>query len=164
MQIAAAETEHFETDASPSADQERIAPDAREFHDSETAGHTALGCLVAVAAHFGISTSCDKLALEYGLSEKEPVPAQIVSIAQKLGLRARAERLNFRAPHCPGPGLSGHRATRHDNSVVVAGMHQTPDGVRVPCSTRLPPRTAFFLLEAEAFSGAWTGGVRFHPA
>ncbi len=161
MQIAAAETEQLETETPPSADQERIAPDAPELHGSETAGHTALHCLVAVAAHFGISTSCDKLVLEYGLSEEEPVPAQIVSIAQKLGLRARAERLTFERLIALERAYPVIARLDNDNSVVLANVHQTADGVRVAVFDPLAAQNGVFLLEAERFQERWTGGVVF---
>ena len=126
--------------------------------DAEPAGHTALRCLVAVAAHFGISTSSDKLVLEHGLAAREPSPAQIVSIAQKLGLRARAERLPFERLVALDRAYPVIARLDNGNSVVVAAINQTPEGIRVAVFDPLASQSGVFLLESERFRGALDRG------
>ncbi len=163
MRIGAGETERPKVEVDPSAGEKRdglssLAPGAQ---DAEPAGHTSLRCLVAVTAHFGIPTSCDKLVLEHGLSGREPSPAQLVSIAQKLGLRARAERLAFERLVALDRAYPVIARLDNGNSVVVAAIHQTPEGIRVAVFDPLASQTGVFLLESERFVERWTGDVMF---
>jgi ATP-binding cassette subfamily B protein len=161
MLIAAAETECPETGAAPGIKQDGNSSHTSPLHDSEPMGHTALRCLVAVAAHFGLSTSCDKLVLEHGLAAQEPRPAQIVSIARKLGLRARAERLTFERLVAMDQAYPLIARLDNGNSVVVAGIHRTPEEVRLAIFDPLANQNGVFLLEAERFQQRWTGEVIF---
>ena len=129
--------------------------------ESDRGRHTALRCLVAVAAHFGISTSCDKLVLEHGLSDREPTPAQLVSIAQKLGLRARTERLPFERLVALDRAYPVIARLDNGNSVVVAGINQTPEGIRVAVFDPLASQTGVFPLESDRFLERWAGEVIF---
>jgi ATP-binding cassette subfamily B protein len=116
---------------------------------------------VAVAAHFGLSTSQDKLVLEHGLADHEPSLPQLVSIAQNLGLRARAERLRFERLVALDRAYPVIVRLDNGNSVVVAGIQQGADGMRVAIFDPLASQTGVFLLEAERFQERWTGEVIF---
>ena len=163
MRIGTDETERpaIEVEREGGEKRDRVSSQAPGIQDSEPAGYTALRCLVAVAAHFGISTSCDKLVLEHGLSDREPTPAQLVSIAQKLGLRARTERLPFERLVALDRAYPVIARLDNGNSVVVAGINQTPEGIRVAVFDPLASQTGVFPLESDRFLERWAGEVIF---
>ncbi|MBL8539857.1 MAG: peptidase domain-containing ABC transporter [Betaproteobacteria bacterium] len=163
MRIGAEETLEPEVEQDSDAGEKRAgeASSPQGLDDTEGGGHTALRCLVAVAAHFGIATSRDKLVLEHGLSAREPSCTQLVSVAQKLGMRARAEKLRFERLVALDRAYPVIARLDNGNSVVVAGIHQTADGARVAIFDPLAVQTGVFLLEAERFQERWTGEVVF---
>lgn len=151
MRISRVEVEAC-SDAPPTA--EALAPPdeaARPVH------RTALHCLVAVAAHFGIATSHDKLVLEHGLSSAEPSPAQLVSIARRLGLRARAQRLSFERLVALQRAFPVIVRLDNGNSVVVAAIDGSAGELRLAIFDPLAPDAGVFLLEADRFRARWSG-------
>lgn len=163
MRLVAGETERPDAEVipGPGARQEGDSSEPRGPEDAQAGAHTALRCLVAVAAHFGLSTSRDKLVLEHGLADQEPSLPQLVSIAQKLGLRARAERLRFERLVALDRAYPVIVRLDNGNSIVVAGIQQGADGMRVAIFDPLAAQTGVFLLEAERFQERWTGEVIF---
>ncbi|MFP5407526.1 MAG: ABC transporter transmembrane domain-containing protein, partial [Gammaproteobacteria bacterium] len=96
-----------------------------------------------------------------GLSAGEPSPAQLVSIARKLGLRARAGRLAFERLVALDRAYPVIVRLDNGNSVVVSGIQQAPEGVRVAIFDPLASHNGVFLLAADRFQERWTGEVVF---
>ncbi len=159
--MSAAESGLADLASTSDATLESNAAEAAQPHDAEPAGHTALHCLVAVAAHFGLSTSCDKLVLEHGLAAHDPDPRQLADLARKLGLRARTEHLAFERLLASGPACPLVARLDNGNSVVVAGIHDTPEGVRLSIYDPLAGRDSVFPLEPERLRERWAGDVVF---
>jgi ATP-binding cassette subfamily B protein len=163
MRIGAEEAKPLEPEerANSSGDERGSPVHAASIHGSDPGGHTALHCLVAVAAHFGISTSFDKLVIEHGLSGDELGSLQLVSIAQKLGLRARTERLAFERLVSLDRAFPVIARLDNGNSVVIASITPTPEGHRVAVFDPLAKQSGVFLLESDRFLERWTGELIF---
>ena len=148
-------------DPSPRDEPRTFADQPPGDDDSEKASQTALKCLVALASHLGITTSVDKLVLEYGLSGREVGPAQLVSLAQKLGLRARSEKLTLEQLATPDRAFPAIAPLDNGNSVVLAGVRETPEGLRVAVFDPLAGHAGLLFLEPEQFMERWTGEIVF---
>jgi ATP-binding cassette subfamily B protein len=123
---------------------------------------TALRCLVAVASHFGIPTSADKLALEHGLGADAVLTVpRLVALAERLGLRARAERLSIQRLVAAGGVFPAIARLDNGNSVVIAGIRSTPEGTFVPMFDPLADQDGTLLVESEQFAARWTGELVF---
>ena len=163
MRLVAEETirpEHEEI-LGPRDDKSRFADPSPAGDDSDQRSQTALKCLVAVASHLGIVTSVDKLVLEYGHSIQELDTRHLVNLAQKLGLRARRERLSLEqlvALDRVSPAIAH---LDNGNSVVLAGLRKTPEGVCVTVFDPLAGDGGLLVLEAEQFGKRWTGDLIF---
>jgi ATP-binding cassette subfamily B protein len=143
--------------ASTSADAAAGKPASNEHESSRT----ALSCFVAVASHFGVVTSAEKLALEHGQAQGELGFAQLVSLAQKLGLRARQERLTLArlsAAERPFPAIV---RLVNGNCVVVAGVREDAEGLRVAVLDPLATRAELLQISADQFRERWTGEAVF---
>ncbi len=129
--------------------------------DSDQTTETMLKCLAVVAAHFGILTSVDKLVLEYGQSNERLGFQHLINLAQKLGLRARPERLSL--DELLFLRLESPVIVRLDNGncVVFAGPRKTRDGDRVAIFDPLASDGGPLVLEAERFGERWTGEAIF---
>ena len=59
--------------------------------------HTAVQCLTAIAQHHGLQVNPERLVHDYALGAEEPAPALFLRMASDIGLKAKAERLDWNA-------------------------------------------------------------------
>src|SRR5262245_55921072 len=59
------------------------------------ASHTALQCFTAVARHYGVDLTVERLAHDHALEAAEPDTEKLLRIAQENGFRARREQLDW---------------------------------------------------------------------
>jgi subfamily B ATP-binding cassette protein HlyB/CyaB len=140
----------------PADDQSGFPHGAPGEDDAARDAQTGLKCLVALASHFGVVTSLEKLVLEYGLSGQEVGPRQLVNLAQKLGLRARSETLTLEQLASPDRAYPAIAPLDNGNCVVVAGVRETPEGRRVAVFDPLAGHAGLLLLDPNQFAERWT--------
>lgn len=163
MRLVAEETTRSEPQEGlgPGEDEGTFTDHAPASDDTAQRGQTALRCLVTVASHFGIVTSLDKLVLDYGLSGQEIGSQQLVNLAKKLGLRARPEQLSVERLASLERAFPAIARLDNGNSVVLVGMRETPEGLRVAVFDPLASHPGVLLLESERFVERWTGELTF---
>jgi len=163
MPLAAAKTTSPEAEhgAGPAEEEGTFSDHPSVGNDPDNGGQTGLKCLVAVASHLGVATSIDKLVLEHGLTSQELGSQQLVNLAQKLGLRARCERMTLERLGSIEQAFPAIARLDNGNTVVVAGVRETPEGVRVAVFDPLASHSALLDLESEQFVARWTGETIF---
>ncbi len=121
--------------------------------------HTVVQCLSAVAQHHGLQINPERLIHDYSLGEEEPGVALIERMATEIGLKAKAETMNWQGLVAQ-EGVFPLLALMSDGScVIVVGM-RAEDGLTK--AVLIDPAADMAMVtpvEQDAFASRWSGGV-----
>lgn len=122
--------------------------------------HTAVQCLTAIAQHHGLQINPERLIEDFALRAEEPGTAQIMRMANEIGLKAKRSSIGW-------DELLGQQGVYpliarldNGNSVIVVGS-KPEDGGRVALLDPLEERAGIMLLNREQFMSRWKGEVVF---
>ena len=122
--------------------------------------NTALACLAAVARHHGLQTSVEALRHQHPLGAGEPSTPQLLAVAQGVGFKARATRLDWAGLERLGNVFPVLARLSNGNTVVVAGLRRPPEALAVAVMDPLVGGNLLFVDPA-AFQQAWAGEIVF---
>ncbi|AXA93483.1 peptidase domain-containing ABC transporter [Massilia sp. YMA4] len=126
----------------------------------EKFSHTAVQCLTAIAQHHGLQINPERLVEDFALRAEEPGTAQILRMANEIGLKAKRATISWDA-------LLGQQGVYpligrldNGNSVIIVGA-KPDDGGKVAILDPLEERAGIMLLNREQFASRWKGEVIF---
>lgn len=126
----------------------------------EKFSHTAVQCLTAIAQHHGLQINPERLVEDFALRAEEPGTAQILRMANEIGLKAKRATIGWDA-------LLGQQGVYpligrldNGNSVIIVGA-KPDDGGKVAILDPLEERAGIMLLNREQFASRWKGEVIF---
>ena len=121
--------------------------------------HTIVQCLTAIAQHHGLRVDPDRLVHDFALKDEEPPSAMILRMAQEIGLKARADTLDWSQLQALSGVFPLLLVTREGKGLIVLGTRPAPDD-RVAV---LDPAAgaAVTLMERAALEALWAGLVLF---
>lgn len=126
--------------------------------------HSALRCLVKVAAHHGVTVSVQQLVHEHALPNAEPAMADVLRMARSLGLQAAAKRLSWNRLRGLGRVFPLLVRINTGNMAILVGLRPRDDGSGVDPVVVDPlcnhPDLHIPIPEAQ-FVAAWTGETIF---
>ena len=124
--------------------------------------HTAIQCLTAIAQHHGLQINPERLIDEYAMGAEEPTNGLLLNIAADIGLKAKADRLNWSRLMAQG-GVFPLMARLNDgNMVIVVGMRSDDSGAdQIAVLNPIADNAAITLESREAFCARWHGEVFF---
>jgi len=122
---------------------------------------TAIQCLAAVAQHYGITLSPEKLEHDYVFEQHEPTIEQFIRMAEENSLRARHESLEWNSLIALKGVFPFFAVLDNGNWIIVVGIRQNDRGLRIAILDPLEPRTDLLLLDSNQFCTRWKGDAVF---
>lgn len=120
---------------------------------------TALKSFVLVARKHGVDRSVERLAHDYALEEGEPDSSRLIRIAQDQGLKARAQRMQWRDLGRVGKAFPVLARLKNGNTVVLSGYRVRDEGDVVQVLDPLADRAELMDVDEARFTSAWSGEV-----
>jgi len=124
--------------------------------------HTAITCFVLTARRHGVHTTVERLVHDYALTE-EPSASRVVRIAQDLGLKGRARKIDWKGLQRVGKAFPILCPLKNGNWVILAAL----DGGKAdeePVALVLDPAAqgdGLVRVDRDMLEKAWTGEVVF---
>ncbi|USX26777.1 peptidase domain-containing ABC transporter [Oxalobacteraceae bacterium OTU3CINTB1] len=84
--------------------------------------HTAIQCLTAIAQHHGLQINPERLIDDYALRAEEPGDGALLRIASDIGLKAKADRLNWSRLMAQGGVFPLMARLVDGNMIIVVGV------------------------------------------
>ena len=125
---------------------------------ASTARHTIVQCLTAIAQHHGLRINPDRLVHDFALKDEEPGTATVLRMAQEIGLKARAETLDWTQLVAMTGVFPLLLLTRDGRGVIVLGTRPAPDD-RIAVLDPASGAANVALLDQEALAGIWGGAA-----
>jgi len=129
--------------------------------NAEAGGSSLLGSFVIAARQRGVHLSVAQIIRDHQLASSEITPAQLVRIAEGVGLRAKATRLRWANLVKMGTALPAIVLLRNGAAMVLTRIYVEKEG-RPPVAVLQDPNApqhAPLMLDEARFSAAWDGGV-----
>lgn len=126
------------------------------------AEHSAIQCLAAVAQHHGVQVLPERLIHDYALGAEEPKTSYLVKIAEGIGFKAQAKRLNWSALADLDAVFPLMARMTDGKTVIIAGLHRL-DGNQFQLAMLDPQGNTsqvVFVGETE-FCQNWSGEIIF---
>lgn len=127
----------------------------------DACAHTGLRCLVAVARLKGVSTSLEHLLHDTQLGNQEPSTAQLVAIAQSMGLRAKSSSLRWDDFFRLGDAFPVIVRLKNGNLMVAAGVTEHAGTKLLLVQDPLAEDADALILDEHRFCAAWDGTALF---
>ncbi|SEO60570.1 ATP-binding cassette, subfamily B [Duganella sp. CF517] len=129
--------------------------------------HTAIQCLTAIAQHHGLQINPERLIDEYALRAEEPGDGALLRIAADIGLKAKADKLNWSRLMAQGGVFPLMARLADGNMIIVVGV-KPADAVGHPGAEDqvavLNPtnaNAAVVMVARGEFEKRWAGEVLF---
>ena len=124
--------------------------------------HTAVQCLTAIAQHHGLQVNPERLVHDYALGAEEPAQALFLRMAADIGLKAKAERMDWDGLVALQGVFPLVARLSNGNSVIVIGARREPDGeARIAVLDPLADKAVPMVLTRDQFCGRWDGDLVF---
>src|SRR5215468_8959589 len=114
---------------------------------------TALQCFVAVARHYGIDLSADRIKHDYALKPDDDITRLLPKVARSSGMRSRKLQVGWKDLQRLGEAYPAIARLANGNRVVLLGFHEDKVGVLDPLADRL----AVLHLDQATFCKKWNG-------
>src|SRR6516165_9541467 len=114
---------------------------------------TALHCFVAVARHYGIDLSADRIKHDYALKPVDDITRLLPKIARSSGMRSRKLQVVWKDLQRLGEAYPAIARLANGNSVILLGFHEDKVSVLDPLADRL----AVLRLDQATFCKKWDG-------
>ncbi|MRR49453.1 MAG: peptidase domain-containing ABC transporter [Rhodocyclaceae bacterium] len=123
--------------------------------------HTAVQCLTAIAQHHGLQVNPDRLIHDYALGTAEPSPAMFLRMASDVGLKAKAERINWEALVALKGVFPLVAKLSNGNSVIVVGARpaEGEEESKVAVLDPLANQADVMVITRDQFCGRWDGEI-----
>ena len=125
--------------------------------------HTAIQCLTAIAQHHGLQINPERLIDDYALRAEEPGTGALLRIAADIGLKAKADKLNWSRLMAQG-GVFPLMARLVDGNMVIAvGVKPGENGAEDQVAVLNPAsaNAAVVMVGRADFEQRWHGDVLF---
>jgi ATP-binding cassette subfamily B protein len=125
--------------------------------------HTAIQCLTAIAQHHGLQINPERLIDDYALRAEEPGTGALLRIASDIGLKAKADKLNWSRLMAQG-GVFPLMARLNDGNMVIAvGVKPGENGAEDMVAVLNPANAnaAVAMVPRSEFERRWSGDVLF---
>lgn len=120
--------------------------------------HTAVNCLVAIARHWGLDTSVERLVHDHAVGKEEPDTLILLAMAQSLNLKARRLSLSWKKLTGMSDVFPLIVRLANGNSVIVAGARTGDDGtVEVGVVDPLADVPGIIFIGESRFCAVWKG-------
>jgi ATP-binding cassette, subfamily B, bacterial HlyB/CyaB len=123
--------------------------------------HTGIRCLAAVARLNGIATTREQLLHDHVLGNQEPAVPKLVSIAQSIGLRAKAKTLVWNDLFRLGDAFPIIIRLKNGNMMVAAGVTEKGGTRLLLLQDPLAEDADVLVLDEQRFTDAWDGTAIF---
>ncbi len=125
--------------------------------------HTAIQCLTAIAQHHGLQINPERLIDDYALRAEEPGDGALLRIAADIGLKAKADKLNWSRLMAQGGVFPLMARLLNGQMVIVVGARPGENGAedQVAVLDPITPNASVVLQTRSAFSAQWGGAVFF---
>lgn len=122
-------------------------------------GHTALGCLAEVARKRGINITLERILHDNVVGEEEPANDNVLKIAQKIGLKAKATTLDWEHLRELKQAFPVIVRLKNGNSMVVTGFGTQGATPVVLLQDPLAGPDVLLPVDEQRFTQAWGGDV-----
>ncbi|MEV4782196.1 peptidase domain-containing ABC transporter [Burkholderia sp. LMU1-1-1.1] len=126
--------------------------------------HTAIQCLTAIAQHHGLQINPERLIDDYALRAEEPGDGALLRIASDIGLKAKADKLNWSRLMAQGGVFPLMARLIDGNMIIVVGVkpadaagHEDQVAVLNPTNAN----AAVVMVARGEFEKRWAGDVLF---
>ena len=125
-------------------------------------GLSGLACLAAIARFHGLDVS-EPYLLQVASPGRDGrvAPANLVQVAQKVGLTAKLAKLSWRRLSGLGQALPAILPLRDGESVVFSGLKDGEDGPQIVVRDLRDPKQGFLFWDRAALEANWDGQVLF---
>ena len=130
---------------------------------SETASHSVVQCLTAIAQLHGLQINPESLIHEYALTGEEPRPLKVVVMARGMGLKARLSKLSWRGLFLQDGIFPFIGTLKSGTSIIIMGVRSAKDGQEesVALLDPLEPNAQIQYKTRAEFERIWDGPVIF---
>ena len=131
--------------------------------------HTAIQCLTAIAQHHGLQINPERLIDDYALRAEEPGNGALLRIAADIGLKAKADKINWSRLMAQG-GVFPLMARLIDGNMIIvvgvkpgdaAGQAQTSVEDQVAVLNPASANAVVVMVGRAEFEKRWGGEVLF---
>ncbi|HYD64572.1 peptidase domain-containing ABC transporter [Azospirillum sp.] len=125
--------------------------------------HTAVNCLVAIARHWGVDVSVERLVHDHAVGSEEPDTLTLQAMAQGIGLKARKLSLSWTKLIAMNDAFPVIVRLANGNSVILAGIRPAEDGssgegaVEVGVIDPLATAPGIIFVGETKFRSVWSG-------
>jgi len=125
-------------------------------------GLSGLACLAAIARFHGLDLS-EPYLLQVASPGRDGrvTPANLVQVAQKVGLSAKLARMSWRRLSGLGQALPAILPLRDGESVIFSGLKESEDGLQVVVRDLRDPKQGFLFWDRATLEANWDGEVLF---
>ncbi|WP_373989534.1 peptidase domain-containing ABC transporter [Duganella sp. BuS-21] len=125
--------------------------------------HTAIQCLTAIAQHHGLQINPERLIDENALRAEEPSTGALLRIAAEIGLKAKADKLNWTRLMAQGGVFPLMARLVDGNMVIVVGVKPGENGGEEQAAVLNPAaaNAQVVLVPRSEFEKRWLGDVIF---
>jgi ATP-binding cassette subfamily B protein len=125
--------------------------------------HTAIQCLTAIAQHHGLQINPERLIDDYALRAEEPGNGALLRIAADIGLKAKADKLNWSRLMAQGGVFPLMARLVDGNMIIVVGVKPAENGGEDQVAVLNPTNAnaAVVMVARGEFEKRWAGEVMF---
>ncbi|MYM85376.1 ATP-binding cassette domain-containing protein [Duganella sp. FT50W] len=125
--------------------------------------HTAIQCLTAIAQHHGLQINPERLIDDNALRAEEPSTDALLRIANDIGLKAKADTLDWSRLMAQGGVFPLMARLADGNMVIVVGVKPGENGAPDQAAVLNPalPNATVILVPRTDFEQRWRGEVVF---
>jgi ATP-binding cassette subfamily B protein len=125
--------------------------------------HTAIQCLTAIAQHHGLQINPERIIDENALRAEEPTTGALLRIASDIGLKAKADQLNWSRLMAQGGVFPLMARLSDGNMIIVVGVKPGENGGEDQAAVLNPAaaNAQVVLVARSEFEKRWAGEVFF---
>ncbi|MFP5392250.1 MAG: peptidase domain-containing ABC transporter [Gammaproteobacteria bacterium] len=127
---------------------------------SNNFSHSVVQCLTAIAQHHGLQVNPERLIEQYALGAEEPAQGLVQRMAADIGLRCKADRLNWSSLLAQEGVFPLMARLANGNGIIVVGV-RNEGAERVAILDPTQDKGGVILVDREQFCARWQGDVVF---
>ncbi|MYM29547.1 ATP-binding cassette domain-containing protein [Duganella sp. CY15W] len=125
--------------------------------------HTAIQCLTAIAQHHGLQINPERIIDENALRAEEPTTGALLRIASDIGLKAKADKLNWTRLMAQGGVFPLMARLIDGNMIIVVGVKPGENGAEDQAAVLNPAaaNAQVMMVPRSEFEKRWHGEIFF---
>ncbi|SHM97093.1 ATP-binding cassette, subfamily B [Duganella sacchari] len=125
--------------------------------------HTAIQCLTAIAQHHGLQINPERIIDENALRAEEPTTGALLRIASDIGLKAKADKLNWTRLMAQGGVFPLMARLVDGNMIIVVGVKPGENGAEDQAAVLNPAaaNAQVMMVPRSEFEKRWQGEIFF---